>query len=343
MHERPARFFGDFCCADREQKPPRERRPAGSGLQIYVLAAAVTARVGQHLVGTREEHRRRRLRLDGEVVEHRSQESDTSSQTVAVPQLEVRSDREAVGAFGVRRRGLASLDALQRAVEPADREQLLPEAKARVDELGPDVFDVRIESSDRGEILDGLATPERDGLLERIEGIGSGRSGQLAAAHDEASELPEIDVDTGRVGEGDQLAIGAQACPVRRPRPLGLDQVSHTAERGAQVLSRPFEVGVGPDDLDELVPAQRAAHGDQLEDRRTLPRRSSGRSMTRPPIASRSGPSTSTWSAGPDSVGSSASRSVASRASPRSAFVPSHASSDRVAPNEHSVSALRSA
>ena len=169
----------------------------------YVLAAAVTGlrSVGEHLVGTREEHRRRRFRLDAEVVEHRSQEPDTSSQTVAVEELEMRRDRQTVGALGVRRCGLASLDALQRAAEPTDREQLLAEAKAGVHQLGPDVFDVGIDSCHRRKVLDGFATPERDRVLERVEGVGSGRSGELAAPRDETAELPEIDIDAGRASE----------------------------------------------------------------------------------------------------------------------------------------------
>ena len=69
-------------------------------------------------------------------------------------------------------------------------------------------------------------------------------------------------------------------------------------------------------------------------------RRSSACSTTRSPIVNRRWPSTSTWSAGPDSVGSSASRWAASRASRRSAWVPSHSSSDRVASSEHSVRVL---
>ena len=75
-------------------------------------------------------------------------------------------DRQTVGLLGVRRCGLTSLDTLQRAAEPTDREQVLPEAKAGVHQLGPDVFDVGIDSCHRCKVLDGFATPERHRFLQ---------------------------------------------------------------------------------------------------------------------------------------------------------------------------------
>ena len=180
-------------------------------------------------------------------------------QAVAVTQLHERGDRQPVSPLRVRRRQPASVDALQRLLEAAERQQLLAEPETTVDQLRAYALEVGLEPDCRLEVGDRVATPERHRVLQPFERVAV-MPVRLSLADDEAAERPEIDVDPRWSGEPDSFAIGTKK-PMRGG-PARIEQAPKPGQGGSETLAGAVEVGVRPDDVDDLIAPQRPADGE---------------------------------------------------------------------------------
>ena len=136
---------------------------------------------------------------------------------LAIAAMDVGGDGEAAGALVVGRRPPDAVGPPRRLVEAAGDEKQLTEPQRRLAEVGADLFDgsgerVVVELDER------FAAPASARSLEMFDRrrpvtstLGVVGSGDVIA------ELPQVDLDVRRWGEGDHLVLDAQH-PRRLPR-----------------------------------------------------------------------------------------------------------------------------